>query len=266
MKLDNTYTNRQQDKTMNDDLVSIIMPMHNSASYLCEAIDSVQAQTYKNWELLIVDDVSTDNSVEIAERYAINDKRIRILHNPNHIKMPSAPRNIGVQAAKGRFIAFLDSDDFWYPQKLEQQLPLFSDNRTAIVYSNYEKIDGNSMRASRIVTAPSFATYKSLLQGNVIGNLTAIYDTKKTDKVNILNIHHEDYVMWLSILKKGYIARNVGTTLAAYRETDHSVSSNKLKVTTWQWYIYRKIEHISLLRSIYYFVFYAFKAFRKILI
>ena len=180
--------------------------------------------------------------------------------------MPSAPRNVGVQAAKGRYIAFLDSDDLWLPKKLEQQLPLFSDNRTAIVYSNYEKMDENSTRANRIVVAPSQATYKSLLQGNVIGNLTGIYDTKKVGKANIQDVHHEDYVMWLSILKKGYIARNTGTTLAVYRETSRSVSSNKLKVTAWQWDIYRKVEHLSLLRSVYNFLFYAFKAFRKSLI
>lgn len=253
-------------ETFTEGLVSVIMPMHNSAPFLREAIESILAQTYTKWELLIVDDASTDSSLDIAKEYAEKDSRIRVMQNTRHIKMPSAPRNVGVQAAKGRYIAFLDSDDLWFLQKLEQQLSLFSDNRTAIVYSNYEKMDENSARSNRIVVAPSQATYKSLLRGNIIGNLTAIYDTKKVGKINIQDIHHEDYVMWLSILKKGYIARNTETTLAVYRETSHSVSSNKLKVTAWQWDIYRKVEHLSLLRSVYNFIFYAFKAFRKSLI
>lgn len=254
------------DETVSNELVSVIMPVFNSSRFLREAIESVLAQTYTNWELLVVDDASTDNSIEIANKYANADSRIRILHNYNHIKMPSAPRNVGVQAAKGRFIAFLDSDDIWFPQKLEQQLPLFNDNRTAIVFSNYEKIDENSMRADRVVTAPTQTTYKSLLKGNVIGNLTGIYDTKKVGKANIQDIHHEDYVMWLSILKKGYIARNTETTLAAYREVSQSVSSNKLKVTAWQWHIYKEVEHLSFVRSAYYFANYAFKALFKSLI
>lgn len=249
-----------------DGLVSVIMPMHNSAPFIREAIESVQAQTYMNWELLIVDDVSTDNSLAIANEYSEKDPRIHVLSNPHPINMPSAPRNVGVQAAKGRFIAFLDSDDLWFPQKLEQQLPFFSDNRTAIVYSNYEKIDEKSNRANRIVTAPSFATYKSLLQGNYIGNLTGIYDTAKVGKAIIQDIRHEDYGMWLSILKQGFIARNTDTTLAAYRQSSKSLSSNKLRVTAWQWNVYRNVEHLSVFRSAYNFIFYAFKALAKILI
>jgi glycosyltransferase involved in cell wall biosynthesis len=247
-------------------LVSVVMPMHNSERFIKESIESVLAQTYAHWELLIVDDASTDNSLAIASQYAAEDERIHLLRNTKHIKMPSAPRNAGVQAAKGQYIAFLDSDDLWFPQKLEQQLPFFKDNRTAIVFSNYEKIDELSTRANRVISAPRQATYKSLLKGNIIGNLTGIYDTGKVGKANIKDIHHEDYVMWLSILKKGYIARNTETTLAAYRVSSQSVSSNKLKVIKWQWDIYRNVEHLSLLRSAYNFVFYAYKALIKSLI
>jgi glycosyltransferase involved in cell wall biosynthesis len=244
-------------------LVSVIMPMYNSERFLCASIESVISQTYKNWELLIVYDFSTDNSYLIAQNYAAQDSRIRVLKNTVSRKMPSAPRNVGVQAAKGRFIAFLDSDDLWFPQKLEQQLAFFRDNRTAIVYSNYEKIDENGYRNNRLVTAPPYATYRTLLCGNIIGNLTGIYDTKKVGKIPIQDIHHEDYVMWLQILKKGYIAQNTGTTLAAYRVTSSSVSANKLQVTQWQWHIYREIEHLSFLQSGMYFISYAFKAFYK---
>lgn len=247
-------------------LVSVVMPMHNAARFVGAAIESVLAQTYQNWELLVVEDCSTDNSVEIAQKYASQNPKIQVLFNDNPIRMPSAPRNMGIRVAKGRFIAFLDSDDLWFPQKLEQQLALFCDNRTAIVYSNYEKIDEEGNRANRIVTAPAKSTYGSLLHGNVIGNLTGIYDTQKVGKVIIKDIHHEDYVMWLHILKKGYIARNTGTTLAAYRVCSESVSSNKLKVASWQWNIYRKVENLSWFQSSRYMVSYAYKAFAKSII
>jgi len=267
MTLKKAFEHHRTRRGGNDNtLVSVIMPMHNAERYIREAVESVLAQTYEKWELLIIDDASTDSSVDIANEYVSADPRIHLLHNPEPIQMPSAPRNVGVHAARGRYIAFLDSDDVWFPQKLEQQLPLFHDNRTAIVYSNYEKIDDKSIRSNRIVSSPSSATYNTLLLGNIIGNLTGIYDTHKVGKALIQNIHHEDYGMWLSILKQGYIARNTETTLAAYRETSRSVSSNKLRVTSWQWNIYRNVEHLSLLRSAYYFMFYAIKATYKSLI
>jgi glycosyltransferase involved in cell wall biosynthesis len=247
-------------------MVSVIMPMYNSERYIRESIESVLAQTYTNWELLIINDFSKDQSVSIAKEYVKKDSRIHLLNNDRRIGMPSAPRNVGVQAAKGRYISFLDSDDIWFPQKLEQQVALFDDNRIAIVYSNYEKIDENGNRCNRLVIAPPFATYKSLLGGNVIGNLTGIYDTKKAGKAIIKDIHHEDYAMWLHILKQGYNAQNTGTTLAAYRETSQSISSNKFKVTAWQWNIYRNVEHLSFFQSVFYFISYAWKAFFKSII
>ena len=120
-------------------LISIIMPMHNSATFVGEAIESVLAQSYREWELIIVDDESTDASVSIVEAYAQKDSRIRLFRNPKPIKMPSAPRNMGLSMAKGRYIAFLDSDDMWLPEKLTQQIPLMQNPQVAIVYSNYEK-------------------------------------------------------------------------------------------------------------------------------
>lgn len=240
--------------------------MYNSMPYIKEAIESVLAQSYKNWELLVIDDGSTDDSVSVVKEYEQKDSRIKLLINEKHIKMPSAPRNMGIRAAKGRYIAFLDSDDIWFPQKLEQQLTFFSDNRVAIVFSNYEKMSEDGLRSDRIVTAPRRATYRKLLCGNVIGNLTGIYDTQKVGKITIDDIHHEDYVMWLSILKKGFFAKNTGTTLAAYRVRNSSVSSQKLKVCRWQWSVYRNVEHLSFFKSALYFCCYAFNAFSKSII
>lgn len=247
--------------------VSVIMPVHNAERFIRASIDSVISQTFNNWELLIIDDASTDASMTIAKKYAEKDSRIFVLENKNHIGMPSAPRNTGVRMAKGRFIAFLDSDDMWKPNKLEQQLPLFEDKRTAIVYSNYEKTDQDSItQPERIVKAPQKITYHQMLLGNIIGNLTGIYDTLKVGKIPIENVHHEDYVMWLAILKKGYIGKNTNTVSAIYRTHGGSVSANKWNVLSWQWYIYRHVENISFVKSIYYYANYAFRAFLKALI
>lgn len=248
---------------MRKDLVSIIMPMHNSARYIGEAISSVIAQSYTDWELLVVDDLSTDNSVEIVKGYAQQDSRIHLLYNTRHLGMPSAPRSEGVKHAKGQYIAFLDSDDCWLPRKLEEQLPLFAAPTVAIVYSNYEKISENGERTGRVVAAPSQVDYAQMLYGNIIGNLTGIYDRAKTGLVPIPDVHHEDYAMWLSILKKGFIAKNTNAIHGLYRVMGSSVSSNKFNLLSWQWNIYRKTERLSLLKSACCYLHYAINAYRK---
>ncbi len=245
-------------------LVSVVMPMYNSGRYVGKAIESVIGQTYPHWELLVVDDGSTDNSCDVVRAYAVRDSRVQLLINDNPVGMPYAPRNYGIQHAKGDYIAFLDSDDMWLREKLSQQLVVFHrDQRTAVVYSDYEKIDEKGRRSARIITAPRKTNYKQMLYGNVIGNLTGIYDVRKVGKNYFTNVHHEDYAFWLSILKSGYIARNTQTVAALYRVRDSSVSANKLRVISWQWHIYRKVENIGVLRSAYYFCFYAVGALRK---
>ena len=120
--------------------VSIVMPMHNSSRYVEDSVLSVLSQTFKDWELLVVDDASTDDSRSIVERYAKQDRRVKLLRNEHPSGNPASPRNVGVREAKGRYIAFLDSDDIWLPNKLERQLPLFERQDTVIVYSDYEKM------------------------------------------------------------------------------------------------------------------------------
>lgn len=248
---------------MQKDLVSIIMPMHNSAQFVGGAIASVLAQTYANWELLVVDDLSTDDSVRIVEDFAKRDSRIHLLFNTRHLGMPSAPRSMGVEHANGQYIAFLDSDDCWLPQKLEEQIPLFADPTVAIVYSNYEKISEDGSRTRREVIAPAQIDYTHMLYGNIIGNLTGVYDRQKVGTAAIPDVHHEDYAMWLSILKKGFVGKNTNTINALYRIMESSVSSNKLRILSWQWHIYRRTERLSLLKSAYYYMHYAINAYRK---
>lgn len=247
-------------------LISIIMPMYNSARYVAESIESVMTQTYTNWELLVVDDGSTDGSTDIVMGYALKDKRIQLLLNDYHVGNPSAPRNYGIEHAKGDYIAFLDSDDIWLPEKLSIQLELFNQEDTVAVYSDYEKIDEDGNRASRIVHAPSYVNYPKLLYSNVIGNLTGMYDVSKVGKRYMLNIHHEDFAFWLSVLKDGGVARNAGVVTALYREHNDSLSANKLKILKWHWDVLRKTEKLDLIDAVMHYVVYAYNAFRKSLI
>ncbi len=251
---------------MVNNMVSVIMPVYNSECFIEEAILSVQAQTYPYWELIIVDDGSTDGSAMIAERYAGRDGRIRLFRFQKSSGMPAVPRNKGIQEARGRYIAFLDSDDTWLPDKLQQQVALFSNADTVIVYSDYEKIPENGTRSNRIVKAPASSSYGDLLKGNVIGNLTGIYDVAKVGKMMFRLIHHEDYAMWLSILKKGGVARNTNTVTALYRVRKSSVSSKKFVLLFWQWNIYRNVEKLGLWKSFYYYANYACRALYKSLI
>lgn len=248
-------------------LISVIMPVYNAETFLEESIRSVLSQSYPHWELLAVDDGSTDGSADIIRRFEKEDGRIRYLRTDRPSGSPTVPRNRGIEQARGRFIAFLDSDDAWLPDKLERQMEMFAKHEDmAICFSNYEKMAEDGARNNRIILAPGQTTYRKLLLSNVIGCLTAVYDTAKVGKMYFPHHPHEDYILWLSILKQGYVARNTGTVEALYRVREHSVSSNKLKTLSWQWDIYRQVEHLGIVRSAYYFLNYAYRAFRKAMV
>lgn len=250
---------------MDNKLVSIITPCYNSSSCISVAIESVMNQSYLHWEMLIIDDCSTDDSMEIIQSYVTRDSRIKYFKTKTPSGSPVLPRNIGIQNAQGRYIAFLDSDDVWLPSKLKEQIPLFENYRVAIVYSNYEKISEEGFRNNRQIIAPVSTSYHDILQENVIGCLTAIYDTQKVGKIFFSRVGHEDFVVWLSILKKGFIAKNTNTVTALYRLSSNSLSSNKLKAFSWTWNIYRNIEHLSFFYSCYCFLHYAIRSSLKYL-
>jgi glycosyltransferase involved in cell wall biosynthesis len=236
--------------------VSIIMPCYNAEKYVAKAINSVLKQTFADWELLIVDDGSTDGSAEIIRWYCEKDDRICYYKTDYPSGGATIPRNVATGLAQGRFIAFLDSDDIWLPTKLEQQLPLFADEQTAIVFSNHEKINGRGERRNRIVKAPKIVSYKDFLKSNVIRCSTGMYDTEKTGKVYFPQVAHEDYAFWLSILKQGYVVRNTNTVTTLYREHKNSLSGNKLQAAKWTWAIYRNVEQLGFFTSLYYYLHY----------
>ncbi|MDR0438341.1 MAG: glycosyltransferase [Bacteroidales bacterium] len=248
-----------------NDLVSIITPCYNDEKYIGQAIESVLSQSYQNWEMFVVDDGSTDRSAELIRSYCEKDKRISYYKTDVPSGGATIPRNIAIEKANGRFIAFLDSDDVWLPTKLEQQIELFSDETTAIVFSNHEKINEIGERKNRIVIAPKTASYKELLKENTIRTSAGIYDTKKVGKVYFQEIGHEDFVFWLSILKQGYLAKNTNTVTVLYRERKKSLSANKILASKWTWTIYRNVEKLSIVAALYYFLNYCVRAGLKYL-
>jgi len=243
--------------------VSIITPLYNSEKFITETINSVINQTYNKWELLVIDDCSRDHSADIVKEFSERDERIKYFKTDFPSGSPTIPRNLGIKLATGRYIAFLDSDDLWNFEKLMKQLELFSSIDVAIVYSDYEKISEEGLSTNRFILAPEKVSYNDLLAGNIIACSTCMYDTKKVGKNYFLKQGHEDYAMWLSILKKGFIAKNCNYVSMKYRVRDNSISSNKFKAILWVWNIYRKNEGLNLLKSSYYSILTLSKSFSK---
>ena len=250
---------REYEQTGNENLVSIVTPCYNSEKYIEETIKSVQSQTYQNWEMLFVDDCSTDNSAAIIKKHASKDPRIRYYKTDKPSGTPTLPRNIAIKHAKGRYIAFLDSDDLWYPNKLALQIPLFENEQSVIVFGDYEKVSENGKSSNRLILSAREHTYASLLYKDEIGCCTAVWDTKKTGKAYFKFMGNEDYEFWLRLMKTGLIATNCGKIVAAYRIRKGSLSANKLKSALWIWILYRKHEYMCWCKAMYYLVINLFR-------
>lgn len=246
---------------MSEPSVSIIMPLYNCEEYIQESITSVRQQTYKNWELIIVDDASSDKSVDIVKQIMKEEPRICFIGLKVNGGAANA-RNRAIKEAKGRYIAFLDSDDMWFPAKLKEQILFLNKHDLVLTYCAYETMDENSKYINTRHSLPSI-TYQDMLKSNQIGNLTGIYDVDYFGKVYLENIGHEDYVLWLKLLKKIQYTRGITQTLARYRIVSDSISANKFKVLKWQWNIYRKVEKLTIMQSSYYFIFYIYNALKK---
>jgi len=243
-------------------LVSIITPSHNASEFISDSIESVLAQTYEDWEMIIVDDLSTDDSVEKIESYCNKDSRIKLIKLQKNSGAGVA-RNRAIKESKGDMIAFLDADDLWMPQKLEKQLAYMKLHNLAFTYSSYHVIDEENNNLTTFYTKPS-VTYDSLLKTCSVGCLTAVYDVNKLGKIYMPDMkRRQDYALWLDIFKRIEYAKGLDEPLASYRVGHTSISSNKFKTALWQWKTYRDIEKLSLAKSIYYFGHYIYYGFRK---
>ncbi len=236
------------------------MPTYNSTDTVVESIQSVLSQTYKNWELIIVDDRSIDNTWQVIQTYADKYDNIRVYQNKENLGA-GASRNFAIKKARGRFIAFLDSDDLWTEDKLAEQIPFMLKNNYPLTYTHYSRF--NSEEELSVVTAPEYTTYKKLMYSNVIGCLTAVYDTQALGKRYMPLIRkRQDMGLWLDILKDTPKAYCLPKPLAKYR-MDSGMTANKFSVLSYQWKFYRDVVGLSLPRSLFTFSVYAVKGTMK---
>ncbi|WP_430476786.1 glycosyltransferase family 2 protein [Bacillus cereus] len=242
--------------------VSVITPSYNSIRFIDETIVSVQNQSYENWEMIIVDDASTDQSAFKIKQMIEGDSRIRLLSLKENIGAAKA-RNIAIKEARGKYIAFLDSDDIWLPHKLKTQLAFMEEKNVAFSYTSYSLIDENGNDMNRDVNVPEAVDYHYLAGNTIIGCLTVMLDREKISCIEMPSVQPEDTALWLNLLNEGYEVKGIQQVLAKYRIVTNSVSRNKLRAAFRYWKLLRAQKPLSSAQIFYYFSKYAYHAYRK---
>ncbi len=230
------------------------MPAYNCGSFIGITIDSVISQTYRNWEIIVVDDCSTDNTSDVINEHTKKDKRIKYYR----LKMNSGAavaRNKAVDLANGKYLAFLDSDDVWFPDKLEKQIKYMEVNNYGFTCTGYTKIDEEGRYLNRTIKAKKRLDYEGVLK-NCPGNSTVVYNACKIGKLKITDIKkRNDYVMWLQVIKKEKFLYGIEDVLGSHRERKNGLSSKKATLLRYHWKVYREIEGLTLLKSCYLIVY-----------
>lgn len=247
------------------DKVSIITPSWNSEKYIKNTIESVQKQTYTNWEMIVVDDCSADRTVEIVERISKEEPRVRIIRQEVNGGAAKA-RNRSLREATGRYIAYLDADDIWKPTKLEKQVEFMKAHHCGFSCASYEVIDDEGRALNKEVHMLPSVDYVGFLTNNLLQTVGIMADTSIIDKKYLVMPdirRRQDAATWLQVLKAGYKCYGIDEVLAEYRRAENSLSSNKVKAVKGVWNLYRDIEKLSLPFSCYCFVRYAFMAVWK---
>jgi len=241
-------------------MISIVSPVYNAEKYISKTIDCIIAQTYQDFELIMVDDGSKDKSVEIIESY--KDSRVRCVKNDHEKKGAFSARNKGIELAKGEYLAFIDADDLWDEKKLERTLEYMKANDAAFVFTAYEFGDEEGIGTGKIVHVPEKLSYKKALSRTVIFTSTVLMDLRKLDKKLIFmpDIASEDTATWWNILRSGIVAYGLDENLVTYRRSGGSLSSNKVVAIKRIWNLYRKNEKLGVLKSLYYMVGWAVRA------
>lgn len=251
---------------MEQELVSIIVPAYNVEKYIVETMESVRLQTYPHWELLVVEDGSSDNTVAVIEDYirSKGEQRIRLIRQPENMGAAKA-RNRGVKEAVGRYIAYLDADDLWKAEKLERELAFIKQKDAAFAFTGYEFADENAKGLGKVVRVPQTLTYKEALKNTTIFTTTVMFDTNKISKdmLEMPLIKSEDTALWWKVLRNGYVAHGLDENLVLYRRAGKTLSSNKLEAIRRIWNLYRKAEGMSVLSSAYHFCFWAVRAVKR---
>jgi teichuronic acid biosynthesis glycosyltransferase TuaG len=248
---------------LNSPLVSVVTPLYKAEGWIAGCIESVRAQSLSDWEMVVVDDRSPDRSLDIAHEAAGDDSRVKILSNDRNLG-PGPTRNRSIESARGKYIAFLDADDAWYPQKLARQIPFMESMESALSYTSYEVVDERDEPTGRIVRARPLVTWRTMLYSNYIGCSTAVYDRERVGTRRMPDIRkRQDYALWLSILEDIPAAHGLDEVLARYRVGAESVSSNKLVSARFNWTIYRRFAHRGVAASAWYFANYMVRGVLK---
>lgn len=245
-----------------DLLVSIITPAYKAEKYIEETVRSVQRQTYPNWEMIIVDDCSPDKTHAVATEISQTDNRVRSLKQERN-SGPAASRNVALQHANGRWIAFLDSDDLWLPQKLERQIAFHRSVNAKITFTEYRRISSNGESIGKVIRIPDRLDYRSLLGNTAIATSTVIVDRDKTGTFLMKDIYYDDFGCWLDLLRTGGFAFGFHEDLMRYRVLDHSVSRKKGHSALQVWNTYREVENLGIPASLFYFLSYALRGVLK---
>lgn len=253
MKDENGYT---------EHLVSVITPAYNCEKYIRECMNSVINQTYQNWEMLIVNDKSSDSTKKIIEGYIKKDPRIKIYNQQINAGVAVA-RNKAIEMSKGRFVAFLDSDDAWNPNKLEKQIKFMIDNNYGFTFTSYEIMSDKQKWQKKIFPVPLKINYNQYLKNTIIGCLTVVMDKEILGEIKVEIGHLEDVLTWMKYLKAGNTAYAINENLASYRVAQDSVSSNKFKNAKRYYLCLRERQNLSVLKSVYCQIAYMFNASKK---
>lgn len=236
------------------DKVSVIVPMYNAENHIEETLQSILSQTYQNFEIICIDDISNDNTIKIVEKLMENEDKIK-LYQLEEKGGASIARNLGIKEATGNYIAFLDADDVWLEDKLENQIVFMKENNLAFTYTNFGFIDNYGNVLEKYRTSPKKITYKSLSYGNTIGCLTVMYDVSKVGLIQIEKINkRNDFALWLAVLKEveaGYLLPKI---LSNYRFVEDSLSrkDGKLDLIKYHIKLHRDLEGRSLLKSLFF--------------
>lgn len=248
-----------------DTKVSIVIPIHNAEAFILDTVACIKAQTYENWELLLVENGSTDSTLEILESYIQRnpDDRLRLFSIDG--KCAAAGRNFGVDQSKGRYLSYLDADDIWEKDKLEKQVKFMQQKKAAFSFTGYEFADENGVGLGKIVKVPETLSYRQALQNTTIFTSTVMFDTEKIPRsmLQMPLIKSEDTALWWKLLRNGETAYGLDENLVKYRRSKGTLSSNKLEAMRRIWNLYRKEEKLSLPYSMYNFFFWALRAVKR---
>ncbi len=245
-------------------MVSIVTPCYNSSPYIIDCIASVKAQTYSKWEMIIVDDASTDNSISIIRKFIEGDPRFNLISLNENIGAAKA-RNVGLDLCTGSYLAFLDSDDIWEINKLDEQLRFMQSNNYSISFTSYKIIDEDGQYRDKIVQSIPIVNFETYLKNTIIGFSSSIINLSLIrEKIIFRNIRtRQDADMWITLFKKGYVAHGLNIPLMRYRVHKNSISANKIKAIKQIWILYYNVHDLGLLKSLYYYSLYIYNAIKK---